>query len=104
MKDMMEMIFTKEEMGRITERIKADGGRSLTVDLHGLKVKEAKRLLLNLMALDRDGCDICVIHGYNNGTALKEMVGNDLHSPRLTSRQGVKGNFGRTMLTIRSVA
>ena len=99
MKEKMMMIFTKEEMSRISEN-----DHTITVDLHGLIVKDAKKLLNNLMALNRDGDDICAIHGYSHGTAIKEMINAELDNPRLVEKKGVKKNYGRTILKIRKAA
>ena len=103
MKKMLEMILTKEELDRITEEVR-DNVPALTVDLHGLKVKEAKRLLGNLMALNREGCDIRVIHGYLHGMAIKNMIYDTLENPRLTEKQRVKGNYGMTVLKMAKAA
>ena len=103
MRKMLEMILTKEEMERITEELR-DNVPTITVDMHGLKVKEAKRLLSNIMALDRGGMDIQVIHGYIHGNAIKDMVHDGLKNPRMKGRQAVKGNYGRTVLKMKSVA
>ena len=99
----MEMIFTKEEMARITEEIR-NQVNTITVDLHGLRVDEARRFLRNILALNREECDIQIIHGYHGGTALKEMVRNHFDNPRIKNRKGVKANYGRTVLKVRSAA
>lgn len=97
MKEKMEMIFTREEMKRVINGLQQNADM-ITVDLHGLKVKEAERFLKNLMAINREGRDICVIHGYNHGTAIKEMIAGNLSAPRLKAKRNVRGNFGRTVL------
>ena len=99
----MEMIFTREEIQRITEDIR-NNVHTLTVDVHGLRVKEAKRLLNNLMSINREGYNICVIHGYNHGTAIKEMIHGKLNNPRMEEKKGGKGNYGRTVLKMREAA
>jgi len=99
----MEMIFTNDEIARITEGIKNDV-HTITVDVHGLRVKDAKRLLNNLMAINREGYDIQVIHGYSHGTAIKEMIYGKLESPRLECKKAVKRNHGRTILKMNKAA
>ena len=99
MREKLMMIFTKEELNRISEN-----GHTITVDLHGLIVRDAKRLLNNLMVLNRDGYDICAIHGYNHGTAIKEMIRGTLGNPRLSSKKSVNGNYGRTVLKMQKAA
>ena len=97
----LEMIFTREQIERITENLST---KTITVDLHGLSVKDAQRLLKNLMAINREGYDICAIHGYNHGTAIKEMITDSLNNPRLTEKKKVKGNYGRTLLKMNRAA
>lgn len=99
----MKMIFTKEEIARITEKIQGDV-HMLTVDVHGLKVKEAKRFLNNLIAVNSEAYDIRVIHGYNHGTAIKEMVRTELESTRLLEKKSVRHNPGQTILKMNKAA
>ncbi len=102
MRKRMEMIFTKEELARITG-IKHENIITLIVDVHGLKVKEAKRLLKNLMVLNLEGYDICVIHGFNHGTAIKEMISAALYHPRNVAKK-TGSNPGRTLLKMEKAA
>ncbi len=93
MREQLEMILTRDEL----MRVRMDG-KVLYVDLHGLKVAEAKRLLLNIMAVNRAGYDICAIHGYHHGTAIKEMIQTRLYNQGMVRREVVKNNLGRTFL------
>ncbi len=97
MGDMMKLVFTEEEIKRI--KMKGNSGR-IQVDLHMLTVPGAKRLLSNLIALDREGREIDVIHGFNHGTRIKDMVWNGLPNPRIAGRRCPEGNPGLTTLTI----
>ena len=91
----LRIILTQEEMNRITSRIK-DGKPEMTVDLHKLTVKQARRLLGNIIAVGDSGADIKAIHGYNHGTAIKSMILNDLHSPRILTKETDINNPGLT--------
>lgn len=97
MENRLRMIMTKDEMGRLRFN-----GKLITVDLHGLTAKSAERLIRNIMALDREGYDICTIHGYNHGTAIKSMIDDKLQNPRLTAKEKVKKNPGRTVLKMQA--
>ena len=79
METKLMMVLTKDEMGRLTFN-----GNIITVDLHGLTTKMAERLIKNIIALDRDGHDICAIHGYHHGTSIKNMITNDINNPHIT--------------------
>ena len=100
METKMQFIFTKEEIERIKEKIKENGHRTVVVDLHGLSVKKAHRMLLNLIALDRNGYDILAIHGYNHGTAIKNMITADLSSPRIQKKKTPAYNPGQTIISV----
>jgi len=95
-----EMVFTKEEIERIEDKISNNGKHEITVDLHQLTVKEAERLVKNLIVINRDECRLNVIHGYNRGTALKTMITTDNISPRIRNRISCKDNPGRTILDV----
>ncbi len=100
----IQMIFTKEEINRIKEKIKANGEREVSVDLHHLTVKEAQKFMKNLIALDREGCTMRVIHGYNHGTAIKTMIQNNLQSQKIAEKHSCAHNPGQTILTIKKAA
>lgn len=62
-------------------------GFTLEVDLHGMKVAEAKRELEKLLnSCDNSVKEIDVIHGYSGGQALQKLVRKDLSHKRITSR------------------
>ena len=75
-------------------------GFTLEVDIHGMRVWQAKEELEAL--LDRCGGDvheIVVIHGYHGGQALQNMVRNELQSSK--RRQKVLSlNNGQTSLLL----
>lgn len=73
------------------------------VDIHGLRVQEAERRLLDLIAsCDRQTTDIVVIHGFRQGQALQEMV-RALHAPRLDRARPDYFNEGQTILTLKKI-
>ena len=62
-------------------------GFTLEVDIHGMRVWQAKEELEAL--LDRCGGDvheIVVIHGYHGGQALQNMVRNELQSSKIRQK------------------
>lgn len=49
--------------------------KSVVIDLHGHTVESAHRLLTQrIKSLPADVGEIEVVHGYNSGTALRDMV------------------------------
>jgi len=92
------MVLCKDDM----DRIKFSGENELTVDLHGLGAKASIILLNNIINLNRASCDIKVIHGFNHGTALKDVVNSRFFNPRIKGRAVVANNPGMTILSCKS--
>lgn len=95
MNENIKMILTKDELRRVKARIK-NGKAEITVNVHNMHVKEAQRLLKNLIAVDRKCEEMHVIHGFNHGTAIKDMIASDLVSPRIISKSVRRDNPGLT--------
>ena len=91
----MMMVFTKDELERIKEN--PDG---ISLDLHQLSVKQSKRLVNNVISMNRDNFSLTLIHGYIHGTAIKEMLIANYDNPRVIRKHGVKNNYGRTVFEV----
>ncbi len=103
MSEKIMFLFSKEDVLRISEEI-VNGRRLIVVDMHGMKAKVAKKFLNNLISLNTEGYDMCIIHGYNHGTAIKEIVHNELTNDRIKEKKVYGNNLGRTYLKIAKVA
>lgn len=88
------LVLKKEDMARIHVKNEAE----IFVDLHGLRTDEAIKFLNNIINLNKEECIIRVIHGFNHGTALRDMINNRFCNPRIRNRQVVKSNPGMTIL------
>lgn len=76
-------------------------GHNLEVDLHGMRVADAKRELAALLTrCDKETHEIEVIHGCHGGTALQTMVRREFSHPRLVKRI-LSMNNGSTTLVIK---
>lgn len=76
-------------------------GPTVEVDLHGLTVEDAKRRLEHLLSnLGPEVAEVRVIHGYNTGQALRDMVRLRLKHPRIASKL-VSLNPGETRLILK---
>ena len=91
----MKMIFTNDDMDRITEN---DTG--YVVDLHGKHRYEARAFINNIIKLTNHPFTIVLIHGYNNGTVLKKMIFEDQINSRIINKTEAEYNMGRTLLTV----
>ncbi len=77
-------------------------GSVIQVDIHGMTADEAYHDLIRL--LDRVGKDIReihVIHGYRRGDALKNMVQNKLHHPKISYKCPSLLNEGETKIYLK---
>lgn len=92
-------IYTNEETARIhiTEN---NNGIYVVVDLHGMRCGQAKRFINNLINIARCPFLLTVIHGYNHGTAILEMVRNELRNQHISRMFLDSHNQGVTYLAI----
>ena len=75
-------------------------GFTLEVDIHGMRVREAKEQLERLLArCGSDVHEIVVVHGYHGGRALQDMVRNELRSPKIKQKI-LSMNNGQTSLLL----
>lgn len=76
----------------------------ITVDLHGLFRDEAVKVIDRaLKSADSSTYQIRLIHGYNRGTSLKDMIFDEYryHPKVLRIRPG--DNLGTTILVLREL-
>lgn len=96
----LQIILSKEELRRITFSDLLSDTIYVCIDLHGLTHRQAKRLVKNLICISSEKLIINVIHGYNHGTVLKEMILNTTFSGKVINRYCPTWNPGQTFLTI----
>lgn len=95
----LKRIFTTNELGRIM--INEDtGSLFITVDVHGLTCREARRFINNIINVIPCPFQLEVIHGYNHGTAIKEMLATNFRNMRITERHPDSYNYGVTYMTL----
>ncbi|MDR1564471.1 MAG: Smr/MutS family protein [Oscillospiraceae bacterium] len=74
----------------------------LKIDIHGMERQAAKHKLENLIrTAPKDVGEIVVVHGYNSGTALLEMVRGELRHSRISDKMISVVNPGITTLFLR---
>ncbi len=72
----------------------------IKVDLHGMCRESAQKSLSNIIAIIRSPFILDVIHGYNGGTVIKELICNDLKSTKIKGHRSPNWNPGETLLQI----
>lgn len=79
-------------------------GHTVEVDLHGLTEQDARCRLEHLLSnVSPDVTEVRVIHGYNGGQVLRDMVRLKLRHPRIAAKL-VGLNQGETRLLVRPAA
>lgn len=94
------LIFTEEELKRIRKSKTKKGKMLVIVDLHGLQKKQAEKFIKNIIALNSEPFQMDIIHGYNHGTVLKDMVETEKISKRVKAKIHPKDNLGMTRLIV----
>lgn len=78
-------------------------GSVMSADLHGASVENAWDLLLTwLDHAPQSVAELRVIHGYNRGTLLRDMVREELSHPRIKEKLPAL-NPGETRLVLRNM-
>lgn len=96
----LEMVFTHEELNRISVQERQIGKARIVADVHGMTCREARRFINNIINLVRISFQLIVIHGYNRGTAIKDMLANDFNNNHIYGRFPDPRNQGVTHLLI----
>lgn len=99
MMNRMTFLMFGEDLCRV-EIYEEDGEKTIKIDLHGLRKKNAERLINNVIAMYRFSFRLVLIHGYNHGTVLKELIWNEYKNERVQRKYSHLGNLGITYLDI----
>ena len=76
-------------------------GNALEADIHGMSAMQAKKALEQLLSRADDSLqELVVIHGYNGGQALRDMVQRQLKHRRIAAKL-LSLNPGATRLLLK---
>lgn len=91
----LSLILTKDEMNRLN--IKEEKGETkIIADVHGMSVNKAKKFINNIINVVRTKLELIVVHGYNHGTAIKDMLANVYTNSHITDKYQDEYNKGVT--------
>ncbi len=93
------LIFSNDELNRIQVVESLDVLR-ITADVHGMKCYEAKRFINNIINIVRTAFQLVIIHGYNHGTAIKDMLAVNFKNIHVSRRFEDPRNQGITYMFI----
>ena len=96
-------IYSDDDFNRLTYK-STEGHAKILVDIHGMTACDAKRHINNLINLvcarTQDLFQMTVVHGFNHGTSLQNMVRHDLQNIHIRERIADERNPGITRLVI----
>ncbi|MBQ3546650.1 MAG: hypothetical protein IJA34_16950 [Lachnospiraceae bacterium] len=95
----LSFVMRGDELQRIHVD-EVDSKLEITIDLHQFKCKDAKRILQNIINVNRCSFTLHVIHGYNHGTAIKAMIYEQLNTQRIIQKSSPTWNPGETYIEI----
>ena len=98
--DRMTYILKKEDMQRISIQKDADGTIVLVINVHEMKVAQAKRVINSIIIMYRFPFKLKIIHGYVHGTAIKEMLIYNFDNRRIVNKKSESYNPGVTIFQL----
>ena len=99
MMESMTFILAGDNLKRIMIEDENDEA-VITLDLHGMDCRTARRVVKSIIAMYRFSFDLVLIHGYNHGTVLKNMLNNSFDNERIISKSTPVYNPGVTRFRI----
>lgn len=94
------MIFSQDDINRITVKDEAEKNLKVTVDVHGMKCSQAKRFINNIINAIRSAFKLVIIHGYNHGTAIKDMLADNFTNTHVIDQYQDPYNKGVTYMVL----
>ena len=99
-KSRMLFLFPGMEGERVQINIGADGMFSVRIDVHGMSVLEAKRAINNVIAMMKVAFHLAIVHGYQHGIAIKEMLYQSFSNSRVSGMHCEPSNPGLSICNV----
>jgi len=96
----LKIILTNEEISRLTISEIDETKIRITADVHGMKCSQARRFINNIINTVRVAFQLIIIHGYNHGTAIKDMLAENFSNTHITEQHLDPYNKGVTHMLI----
>ena len=97
----IQFVIFGENEWRVKAKTGKDGKLTVTYDAHGQSVRDAKKDIRNIVNVARIPFTLNIIHGYHNGTAIKEMLREENFSGKVTFKKTFKDNKGKTIMKVK---
>ena len=96
----LRMVFTNEEISRLTISEINECRIRIVADVHGMKCSQARRFINNIINTVRVAFQLIIIHGCNHGTAIKDMLAENFSNTHITEQHPDPYNQGVTHMLI----
>ncbi len=96
----MTFILNGDDLRRVNIQKDNKGNIIVVIDVHGMRVAEAKKVLNSIIIMYRFPFKLRVIHGYNHGTAIRDMIADELDNQRIVSKKVMYYNPGITSIRL----
>lgn len=96
----LKMILTPEEIGRLKITESNSDHIKIIADVHGMKCYQARRFINNIINAVRVSLQLTIIHGYNHGTAIKDMLAQNFSNNHIYEQFPDSRNQGITHMLI----
>lgn len=96
----LRMVFTNEEISRLTISEINERRIRIVADVHGMKCSQVRRFINNIINTVRVAFQLIIIHGYNHGTAIKDMLAENFSNTHITEQHPDPYNQGVTHMLI----
>lgn len=96
----LPFIVFGENKWRLKTGTNEHGELIITYDAHGQTVAEARRTIHNIVNLSRIPIQLGIIHGYHNGTAIKDMLQTENFYGKVACMFCPADNAGKTIMRI----
>ncbi len=99
-KQRLQLVFTQEEINRI-KVVKPDVQHiQIIVNVHGMECFRVRRFIRNIINVVHKAFQLIIIHGYNHGTAIKDMLANNFNNQHIKNKYVDFHNPGVTHMQI----
>lgn len=93
-------IFTADENSRLTITEYKNKNVRIIADVHGMKCLQARRFINNIINSVRTVLRLIIIHGYNHGTAIKDMLTENINNSHIIKQYQDSCNKGVTHILV----
>lgn len=96
----LQMIFTNDEINRISIKEAPGTKPQIIADVHGMKCSQARRFINNIINTIHEAFKLIIIHGYNHGTAIKDILADNFCNSHIAEQYIDPYNQGVTHMLI----